>query len=154
MARFQPAEKESQVERTVKLNSMGEATVVFTNEELRTHNLVMDYGGSAVRIVASVTEDLTEIQRNATAQVSQNFIIRLSIKFRWSLIATTFNWKLRSKETISSPVFLTMLLWRSSKWTTLQSKLPFHVESKLPLSTIIPTRPMSHLNTKKRKSRS
>jgi hypothetical protein len=48
---------------------MGEATVVFTNEELRTHNLVMDYGGSAVRIVASVTEDLTEIQRNSTAQV-------------------------------------------------------------------------------------
>jgi hypothetical protein len=63
------AEKENQVERTVKLNSMGEATVVFTNDELRTHNLVMDYGGSAVRILATVTEDLTDIQRNGTAQV-------------------------------------------------------------------------------------
>lgn len=48
---------------------MGEATVVFSNEELRTHNLVMDYGGSAVRIMATVTEDLTDIQRNGTAQV-------------------------------------------------------------------------------------
>lgn len=48
---------------------MGEATIIFTNEELRTHNLVMDYGGSAVRILATVTEDLTDIQRNATTQV-------------------------------------------------------------------------------------
>lgn len=37
----------------------------------RTHHLVMDYGGSAVRIVASVTEDLTDIQRNGTAQVKK-----------------------------------------------------------------------------------
>ncbi|KAI6223646.1 hypothetical protein M3Y99_01446300 [Aphelenchoides fujianensis] len=62
-------EKENQIERTVKLNSMGEATVVFTNEELRTYNLVQDYGGSTVRILATVTEDLTDIQRNGTAQI-------------------------------------------------------------------------------------
>ncbi|CAD5206260.1 unnamed protein product [Bursaphelenchus okinawaensis] len=62
-------QQESTIERTVKLNSMGEATVVFTNEELRKHKLVMDYGGSTVRILATVTEDLTDIQRNGTAQI-------------------------------------------------------------------------------------
>ncbi|KAK5968753.1 MG3 domain-containing protein [Trichostrongylus colubriformis] len=33
-------EEESQIERTVKLNNMGEATVVFTNEEMKKHKLV------------------------------------------------------------------------------------------------------------------
>ncbi|KAI6203725.1 hypothetical protein M3Y94_00589600 [Aphelenchoides besseyi] len=60
---------EKTLERTVKLNSMGEATIVFTNEELRTYNLVQDYGGSTIRILATVTEDLTDIQRNGTAQI-------------------------------------------------------------------------------------
>ena len=63
-------EKENSIERTVKLNSLGEATVVFTNEELRAHNLVQDYGGSTVRILATVTEDLTEVSRNGSAMVS------------------------------------------------------------------------------------
>lgn len=63
------SETDGQIERTVKLNSMGEATVVFTNEELTKHKLIMDYGGSSVRIVAAVTEDLTDIQRNSTAEV-------------------------------------------------------------------------------------
>ncbi|KAK6055602.1 hypothetical protein COOONC_06892 [Cooperia oncophora] len=33
-------EEESQIERTVKLNNMGEATVVFTNDEMKKHKLV------------------------------------------------------------------------------------------------------------------
>lgn len=33
-------EEESQIERTVKLNNMGEATVIFTNEEMKKHKLV------------------------------------------------------------------------------------------------------------------
>lgn len=61
--------EEGQIERTVKLNSMGEATVVFTNKELKDQKLIMDYGGSTVRIVGTVTEDLTDIQRNGTAQI-------------------------------------------------------------------------------------
>lgn len=48
---------------------MGETTVVFTNMELKKHKLIMDYGGSSIRIAASVTEDLTDIQRNSSAQV-------------------------------------------------------------------------------------
>jgi len=62
-------ESDGQIERTVKLNSMGEATVVFTNKELKDQKLIMDYGGNTVRIVATVTEDLTDIQRNGTAQI-------------------------------------------------------------------------------------
>uniref|UniRef100_A0A914ZVE4 TEP1-F n=1 Tax=Parascaris univalens TaxID=6257 RepID=A0A914ZVE4_PARUN len=62
-------EQDSVIERTVKLNNMGETTVVFTNAELKKHKLIMDYGGSSIRIAASVTEDLTDIQRNSSAQV-------------------------------------------------------------------------------------
>uniref|UniRef100_A0A7E4ZZW4 TEP1-F n=1 Tax=Panagrellus redivivus TaxID=6233 RepID=A0A7E4ZZW4_PANRE len=64
-----PVETESQIERTVKLNNLGEALVVFTNEEFKKHKLIMDYGGSTIRIVATVTEDLTDIQRNGTTQI-------------------------------------------------------------------------------------
>ncbi|KAE9546024.1 hypothetical protein FO519_010764, partial [Halicephalobus sp. NKZ332] len=64
-----PSETESQIEKTVKLSNLGEATVVFTNDELKKHKLIMDYGGSAIRIVATVTEDLTDIQRNGTTQI-------------------------------------------------------------------------------------
>uniref|UniRef100_A0A7I4XSE1 TEP1-F n=1 Tax=Haemonchus contortus TaxID=6289 RepID=A0A7I4XSE1_HAECO len=63
-------EEESQIERTVKLNNMGEATVVFTNEEMKKHKLVQDYGGGSIRIIATVTEDLTDIQRNGTQHIS------------------------------------------------------------------------------------
>uniref|UniRef100_A0AC34RA62 CD109 antigen n=1 Tax=Panagrolaimus sp. JU765 TaxID=591449 RepID=A0AC34RA62_9BILA len=62
-------EPESQIEKTVKLNNLGEATVVFTNDELKKQKLIMDYGGSTIRIVATVTEDLTDIQRNGTTQI-------------------------------------------------------------------------------------
>ncbi|KAJ1347536.1 hypothetical protein KIN20_002613 [Parelaphostrongylus tenuis] len=63
-------EEDSQIERTVKLNNMGEATVVFTNEEMKKHRLVQDYGGGSIRIIATVTEDLTDIQRNGTQHIS------------------------------------------------------------------------------------
>lgn len=62
-------EKDNSIERTVKLNSLGEATVVFTNDELRSHSLIQDYGGSTIRILATVTEDLTDVARNGTAMV-------------------------------------------------------------------------------------
>ncbi|EJD75505.1 A-macroglobulin complement component family protein [Loa loa] len=62
-------EQENIIERTVNLNNMGEATIVFTNEELKKHKLVNGYGGSSVKITATVTEDLTDIKRNATAQI-------------------------------------------------------------------------------------
>ncbi|VBB29465.1 unnamed protein product, partial [Acanthocheilonema viteae] len=65
----QKAEQENVIERTVNLNNMGEATIVFTNDELKKHKLVTGYGGSSVRITATVTEDLTDIKRNATAQI-------------------------------------------------------------------------------------
>ncbi|MFH4975897.1 hypothetical protein AB6A40_002606 [Gnathostoma spinigerum] len=57
------------IERTVKLNNMGEATVVISNAELKKQNLINEYGGSSVHIIATVTEDLTGIERNGTAQV-------------------------------------------------------------------------------------
>uniref|UniRef100_A0A0R3RK96 TEP1-F n=1 Tax=Elaeophora elaphi TaxID=1147741 RepID=A0A0R3RK96_9BILA len=65
----QKAEQENVIERTINLNNMGEATIVFTNDELKKHKLVTGYGGSSVRITATVTEDLTDIKRNATAQI-------------------------------------------------------------------------------------
>lgn len=63
------AEQENVIERTVNLNNMGEATIIFTNNELKKRKLVNGYGGSTVRIVSTVTEDLTGIKRNATAEV-------------------------------------------------------------------------------------
>ncbi|VDM92355.1 unnamed protein product, partial [Litomosoides sigmodontis] len=62
-------EEENVIERTVNLNNMGEATIVFANDELKKRKLVTAYGGSSVRIIAVVTEDLTDIKRNATAQI-------------------------------------------------------------------------------------
>ncbi|VDN51945.1 unnamed protein product [Dracunculus medinensis] len=62
-------ETESVIERTVKLNNMGEATIVFTNEELKKHRLITIYGGNSINILATVIEDLTNIQRNASAHV-------------------------------------------------------------------------------------
>uniref|UniRef100_A0A0N4Z9Y8 TEP1-F n=1 Tax=Parastrongyloides trichosuri TaxID=131310 RepID=A0A0N4Z9Y8_PARTI len=60
---------ESRIERIVTLNSLGEATVKFSNEELKKHKLITDYGGSTVRILATVTEDLTDVQRNGSTQI-------------------------------------------------------------------------------------
>lgn len=57
------------MERTVNLDNMGEATVIFTNDELRNGKLISNYGGNSVHIVATVTEALTDIQRNGTATV-------------------------------------------------------------------------------------
>uniref|UniRef100_A0A8R1HWJ0 TEP1-F n=1 Tax=Caenorhabditis japonica TaxID=281687 RepID=A0A8R1HWJ0_CAEJA len=63
-------EEELVVERTVKLNRQGEAAVVFSNDELKRHKLLHEWGGGSIRIVASVTEDITEIERNTTHQIS------------------------------------------------------------------------------------
>ena len=49
---------------------MGEAAFKFAKDDLKKHRLVMDYGGGSIRIVATVTEDLTEIARNGTAHIS------------------------------------------------------------------------------------
>ena len=48
-------EPEGVIERSVKLNRMGEATVTFSNDELKQRKLIMDYG-STIRIVCTVTE--------------------------------------------------------------------------------------------------
>lgn len=49
---------------------MGEATVVFSNEEIKKYNFINEYTGSgALNILATVSEELTEIQRNGTAEV-------------------------------------------------------------------------------------
>ncbi|VIO95510.1 Uncharacterized protein BM_BM11471 [Brugia malayi] len=66
---IQKEEHENIIERTINLNNMGEATIVFTNDELKKHKLVTGYGGSSVKITATVTEDLTDIKRNATTQI-------------------------------------------------------------------------------------
>ncbi|MCP9264379.1 Antigen-like protein [Dirofilaria immitis] len=66
---IQKTEQENVIERIVTLNNMGEAIIVFTNEELKKHKLVTGYGGSSVKITVTVTEDLTDIKRNATAQI-------------------------------------------------------------------------------------
>ncbi|KAL3083600.1 hypothetical protein niasHT_036372 [Heterodera trifolii] len=58
------------IERTVKLNSMGEATLTFDNTELRTRKIITDWGGSTIQIVAEVQEELTEVQRNATVEIT------------------------------------------------------------------------------------
>lgn len=62
--------KDRPIERTIKLNNMGEATVVFTNKELKDKQLIEDYGYSSIKIIATVTEDLTDIERNGTAEVN------------------------------------------------------------------------------------
>uniref|UniRef100_A0A183BVF1 TEP1-F n=1 Tax=Globodera pallida TaxID=36090 RepID=A0A183BVF1_GLOPA len=58
------------IERSVKLNGMGEATLTFDNSELRTRKIIMDWGGSTIQVVAEVTEELTEVQRNATVELT------------------------------------------------------------------------------------
>ena len=63
------AEKDRPIEQTVKLNNMGEVTVVFTNKELKDKQLIQDWGYSTMKIIAIVTEDLTDIERNGTAEV-------------------------------------------------------------------------------------
>ncbi|VDN03129.1 unnamed protein product [Thelazia callipaeda] len=65
----QEAEQGSVIERTVKLSNMGEATFVFANEELKKHKLITSFGGSSIKIAATVTEDLTGIKRNATTEI-------------------------------------------------------------------------------------
>ncbi|OZC05709.1 hypothetical protein X798_07315 [Onchocerca flexuosa] len=72
MGKEYPTEQGNVIERIVNLNNMGEAIIVFTNEELKKHKLVTGYGGSSVKITATVTEDLTDIKRNATTQVEQD----------------------------------------------------------------------------------
>lgn len=58
----------TKIERSLELSPSGEATVTFTNQELTTHKLIQDWG-SRIKIVATVTEALTEIERNGTADV-------------------------------------------------------------------------------------
>ncbi|VDM12097.1 unnamed protein product [Wuchereria bancrofti] len=65
----QKEEHENIIERTINLNNMGEATIVFSNDELKKHKLLSAYGGSSVKITATVTENLTDIKRNATTQI-------------------------------------------------------------------------------------
>ncbi|GMT28413.1 hypothetical protein PFISCL1PPCAC_19710 [Pristionchus fissidentatus] len=104
-------EEEKQIERTVKLNNMGEATVVFTNEELKRHKLVLDYGGSSVRIVATVTEDLTEIQRNGSAQVSSyRHDVKLELEKQGETFkpALTYNVVVSLKQMDDTPVKATV----------------------------------------------
>ncbi|GMS92544.1 hypothetical protein PENTCL1PPCAC_14719, partial [Pristionchus entomophagus] len=72
-----PPEENTRIETTVKLNDMGEATIVFSNEQLKRNNLLFNDSGSTVKITATVTEDLTEIQRNGTAQVT---VYRFDVK--------------------------------------------------------------------------
>jgi len=57
------------IERTVALNNLGEATVLFTNDELKGRKLITDYGGSTIQVLATVTESLTDVQRNGSAEV-------------------------------------------------------------------------------------
>ena len=63
--------EEGGLERSIKLNGMGEAQLHFDNAELRNRKLIMDYGGSTIRLVAEVQEELTELTRNSTAEVGQ-----------------------------------------------------------------------------------
>lgn len=62
--------EEGGLERSMKLNAMGEANLRFENAELRAAKLIMDYGGSTIRLVAEVQEELTELTRNSTAEVT------------------------------------------------------------------------------------
>uniref|UniRef100_A0A0N5A8I3 TEP1-F n=1 Tax=Syphacia muris TaxID=451379 RepID=A0A0N5A8I3_9BILA len=57
------------LERTVKLNSMGEATVVFSNEELSRYEFTNSFFHTSFDVLATVTEELTDIQRNGSAVV-------------------------------------------------------------------------------------
>uniref|UniRef100_A0A1I7WS05 A2M_N_2 domain-containing protein n=1 Tax=Heterorhabditis bacteriophora TaxID=37862 RepID=A0A1I7WS05_HETBA len=104
-------EEDSQIERTVKLNNMGEATVVFTNEEMRRHKLVQDYGGGSVRIIATVTEDLTEIQRNGTQLISTyRYDVKLDVEKQGDTFkpGLTYNVVVALKQMDDTPVKATV----------------------------------------------
>ncbi|PAV67173.1 hypothetical protein WR25_25013 isoform J [Diploscapter pachys] len=74
-------EDEGRIEKTVNLGNSGEATVTFSNEELKKYKLIRNYGGTSIRIVATVTEDLTGIERNSTTQVTvHKHDVKLSIE--------------------------------------------------------------------------
>ncbi|KAK0422306.1 hypothetical protein QR680_007497 [Steinernema hermaphroditum] len=91
-------EDEQLIERTVKLNNMGEATVVFSNDELKKAKLISDYGGSSIRILATVTEDLTDIQRNGTTQI---VAYRHDVKMEVETLGDTFKPGLNHKVVIA-----------------------------------------------------
>ncbi|CAK5056371.1 unnamed protein product [Meloidogyne enterolobii] len=58
------------IEKTLKLNPIGETFIHFENQELRERKLIMDYGGSTLRLIAEVVEELTEQTRNSSAQLT------------------------------------------------------------------------------------
>uniref|UniRef100_A0A1I8AQM0 TEP1-F n=1 Tax=Steinernema glaseri TaxID=37863 RepID=A0A1I8AQM0_9BILA len=92
------SDDEQLIERTVKLNNMGEATVVFSNDELKKAKLISDYGGSSIRILATVTEDLTDIQRNGTTQI---VAYRHDVKMEVETLGDTFKPGLSHKVVIA-----------------------------------------------------
>ncbi|WKX89879.1 hypothetical protein Q1695_009040 [Nippostrongylus brasiliensis] len=104
-------EEESQIERTVKLSNMGEATVVFTNEEMKKHKLVQDYGGGSIRIIATVTEDLTDIQRNGTQHISTyRYDVKLDVEKQGDTFkpGLTYNVVVALKQMDDTPVKATV----------------------------------------------
>ncbi|VDM79565.1 unnamed protein product, partial [Strongylus vulgaris] len=104
-------EEESQIERTVKLNNMGEATVIFTNEEMKKHKLVQDYGGGSIRIIATVTEDLTDIQRNGTQHISTyRYDVKLDVEKQGDTFkpGLTYNVVVALKQMDDTPVKATV----------------------------------------------
>ncbi|CAJ0594163.1 unnamed protein product [Cylicocyclus nassatus] len=104
-------EEESQIERTVKLNNMGEATVIFTNEEMKKHKLVQDFGGGSIRIIATVTEDLTDIQRNGTQHISTHrYDVKLDIEKQGDTFkpGLTYNVVVALKQMDDTPVKATV----------------------------------------------
>lgn len=67
----QPKLENGGIEKTLKLNPIGETFIHFDNQELRERKLIMDYGGSTLRLIAEVVEELTEQTRNSSAQVER-----------------------------------------------------------------------------------
>nr|CAD2188921.1 unnamed protein product [Meloidogyne enterolobii] len=66
----QPKLENGGIEKTLKLNPIGETFIHFDNQELRERKLIMDYGGSTLRLIAEVVEELTEQTRNSSAQLT------------------------------------------------------------------------------------
>lgn len=51
------------------MNNDGEAIVRFANGALKENKLISEYGYNNIKVTATVTEKLTDIQRNGTADV-------------------------------------------------------------------------------------
>jgi CD109 antigen len=64
-----PNEEKGPLQTTLELDEQGEAIVGFSNEDLKERELITEWGYNRIQFIATVTEGLTGIERNGTAEV-------------------------------------------------------------------------------------